>query len=108
MAVFERKFVMGLRPYWTGLESEYGEPNLTNQLGYYVPRHGCSVEIGLRRGDRISHLSGVTVTYPTVRSYPDGIKVGCSFITNEAIERLYKWHKDFLGREESRTHQSGD
>ena len=48
------------------------------------------------------------MTYPTVRSYPDGIKVGCSFITNEAIERLYKWHKDFLGREESRTHQSGD
>ena len=99
MEMQPREFVMG-----AGHSENYG----SFQSGYALPRHGRSVEIGFRRGDRIIHLAGYTVTYPTVRSYADGVVVGCSFVTTEALERIYSWHKGFLGREESRTHQSGD
>ena len=61
-----------------------------------VPRYGCTFEISKSSGAIIRHL-GITghENFPSVRSYPDGIKVGCTFITNDAVELLYKWHKEF-------------
>ena len=82
-------------------------PGLDSQQEKYFdkPRHGCEIEIARRQGDSISHLNGIHVIYPTVRSYSDGVKIGCTFITNEALELIYKWHKDFTESENSKIHQ---
>ena len=48
---------------------------------------------------------GTLVTYPTIRSYPDGLKVGCTFVTNEALKQLYEWHQQFLGGQTEKTWQ---
>ena len=72
------------------------EYNASQTQCWRVPGHGCTCEISKdSRGD-IHHL-GVAGhdSLPSVRSYPDGIKVGCTFITNDAVELLYKWHKEF-------------
>lgn len=65
---------------------------------------GCNVQISTFAGKVLHELRGLE-SYPTIRSYSDGLKVGCTFVTNAALEKIYAWHKEFLGREESRTHQ---
>ena len=66
---------------------------------------GCSI--------RLSSWSGVIkhenfnsgLTTPTIRSYPNGIKVGGTFVTNEALEQIYQWQQDFLGGKKEKTWQ---
>lgn len=66
--------------------------------------HGCDVLIGGLA--TITHRTpGHYHTLPTIRSHRDGIKVGCSFITTEALERIYQLHKAFTDQTDSKTHQ---
>lgn len=48
------------------------------------------------------------ITTPTIRSYQDGIRIGCSFLTTKALEQIYQWHRDFLETPDSKTHQIGN
>ncbi len=73
--------------------------------GYDKPRHGCDVEIDYRSSGRISHLRGYDVTYPTVRSYPDGLKVGCTFITTEALKHINERQQAFVKGKTEKTWQ---
>ena len=67
--------------------------------------HGCNYLVR-ESGGTIMHegWSGGPLK-ATVRSYQDGIKVGCTFITNEAVEQLYKWHTSFIRNPDSKTWQ---
>ena len=68
--------------------------------------HGCKILLRREPYGAIHHVNWDDfVSLPTIRSYEDGIKVGCTFLTTDALKALYDWHKEFLGREESRTHQ---
>ena len=58
--------------------------------------HGCSISLLVGYGKQITHSQNGTVTYPTIRSYKGGLKVGCTFVSNEALEMIYQWHKDFV------------
>lgn len=69
--------------------------------------HGCEIRLPLVKG-KIHHETKNTLRIPTVRSYPDGVKVGCTFLTTDALETLYAWHLAFLLDKHSRTHQQGD
>lgn len=67
--------------------------------------HGAS--IGIELDGKIKHISGPSlyVTTPVVRSYRDGIRVGCTFISNEAIKHLHSLHQNFLQGQIELTHQ---
>jgi len=69
--------------------------------------HGCEIRLEKSdaHGDALRHLVKGAATWPTVRSYPDGLKVGCTFLTSAALELIYRWHEDFLVTNNTRTHQ---
>jgi len=98
MGLFERKFVMG---------SGAGG-SLEDRCLDATRLHGCSVRIDTTNWESvcISHesSSGI-VTYPTVRSYPDGIKVGCSFVSTSTLEKIFRWHQEFLSDKGEKTWQ---
>ena len=63
------------------------------------PRHGCALEIN---GGAIAHAplthmaeNGVE-TIPTIRSYDDGIKIGCTFLSTTALYQIFNWHSKYL------------
>ena len=93
LGLFKREFVMG---------SARGSSDM---LGYDTPRHGCSIELAKRHNGSISHLCSTEVSYPTIRSYGDGIKVGCTFVTSEALKQIHEWHQSFLRGETEKTWQ---
>jgi len=67
--------------------------------------HGCDIKIHAT-GTTIYHVPTVLgIVAPTVRSYKDGIKIGCTFVTNEAVELIYNLHKSYLDNTDSKTHQ---
>ena len=89
--------------------------NGVSSEGYSRERgHGAQVRIGEESrsawegGARVYHETWGSKTYPTVRSYRDGIRIGCTFVTNEAFRKIWDWHKEFLDGECTKTHQEGD
>lgn len=75
---------------------------------YNIPvRRGCEIELATTAYG-IGHYFHNQETKPTIRSYPDGIKVGCTFLTNDVLSWLYKRHTEFLGEGRVKTHQIGD
>jgi hypothetical protein len=76
------------------------------------PGHGARVGIvkdSYMNSSRsvISHISGGNRRQVLVRSYKDGIRVGCTFVTNEALEEIYRLHSEFLKEKDYVTHQEG-
>lgn len=78
--------------------AQYFPPTFT------VP-HGCDIYLQYEKlSDTIRHIRTYDNTKPKIRSYRDGLKVGCTFIDNETLEHLYKLHKKFQ-TQESMDHQ---
>ena len=69
---------------------------------------GCDVRIFLDSFG-IEHEGRLTGRrhMPTVRSYDNGIKVGCTFITNDALEKIADWKQSFVENKRGKTWQSG-
>ena len=63
--------------------------------------HGATVRIYEGPYGDIKHENPyyATTIIPAVRSYSDGVKVGCTFVTTQALEKIQKWHKEFLDDE---------
>jgi hypothetical protein len=110
VGVFERKFVMRVVDNNTGESSLSAKPPC---LAPFPPRsdfHGCNFLISRQSqsdGDILHTDWNEKSTMPTIRSYHDGIKVGCSFLTSGALESLYLWHRNFLEEHGEKTHQRG-
>jgi len=85
------------------VESNASQHQSTDQLN--ITSHGCSTKI-FANGKTVFHRFNFSSSdIPIIRSYEDGIKVGCTFITNEAVELIYNLHKSFLDGTNSKTHQ---
>lgn len=99
---------------------DYTKSEFQNQLTYARPQNGADVQIETWGetsidartpiygdfGRTIRHLDkyGVRST-PKVVSHKQGIRVGCTFVTNAALEELYRLHKKFLKIEDTKVHQ---
>ena len=70
-----------------------------------IQYHGAQILISEQDGKIWHESASTSVNKPLVRSYKEGLRVGCNFITNDAIELIYKLHKSFLSDQDSRTHQ---
>lgn len=46
--------------------------------------------------------------YLRVISYEDGMVIGCTFISNEALNTLWKYHQDYLNREHNGAEHQGE
>lgn len=69
-------------------------------------RHGCNIELDLNYSlSIIRHIMDGHVSIPTIRSYSDGVKVGCTFLSTDALNKLHTWHTDFLKSGSEKTHQ---
>jgi hypothetical protein len=68
--------------------------------------HDCSFRIELN-DSLIYHNNGYISNGIPIISYPDGMKVGCTFITNEALGKLYDFHQEYKNRNDYLEHQSG-
>lgn len=80
-----------------------------NQYYYQYPsdRHGTKIKIDTDALHKVVHVQeGVTKNTPII-SYPDGMRVGCTFITNEALGKLWDFHQEYRNRNEYLEHQSG-
>lgn len=68
---------------------------------------GCDVRIFLDSFgvEHEGRLTGRRHT-PCVRSYENGIKVGCTFITNDALRKIAEWQRCFVGNKSEKTWQS--
>ena len=86
------------------MRGEYGYNNSLYQRREY--KHGADTQI-LLDGNKIYHRKYGNETLPVVRSYPEGLRVGCTFISNEALERLFKFNQEYLNRKDIVEHQSG-
>lgn len=85
--------------------SNYGS-QMQNQQNWDKPRHGASVEISEWGSGAVRHLDNQgVVSTPLIRSYKDGIRVGCTFITTEALKKIHSLHSRFLQKEDGVTHQ---
>lgn len=81
----------------------------------FGPRHGADVEIDITRhtlsfttesGKIFKHMDKQgRISQPSVRSYKEGVRIGCTFITGEALEKLAELHKKFLTDPGFRIHQ---
>lgn len=70
--------------------------------------HGATTKIDTSVYSAILHKARQgTASLPVVRSYKDGLRVGCTFITNSAFKRLYELHQSFLSGQDTKTHQEG-
>ena len=70
--------------------------------------HGAEVRISLSADSlaRVLHSRGCFDSVPTIRSYREGIRIGCTFVTSEALRKIWDWHQDFSAAT-SKTHQQG-
>lgn len=67
-------------------------------------RHGCDNLLSVLDGN-VFYFGNRFREDLIIRSYSNGIKVGCTFLTTEALEKLYKWHSEFLKHKTEKTHQ---
>ncbi len=70
--------------------------------------HGAKIEIHISGGlPLITHRTSVEVYAKTesVKSYPDGMVVGCNFISNEALDTIWGYHQQYIKDKQSLTHQ---
>lgn len=74
-------------------------------LAIAVREHKSEV-IGMVGGEVITHASRTGIeTALGVCSYTDGIQVGCTFVTNGALEKIYELHTTFLKQTTEKRHQ---
>jgi hypothetical protein len=78
------------------------------------PKHGADVEITTQvlnydgLSTTIKHIDKRGVgSLPLVRSYKDGLRVGFTFISNEALKKIHGLHAKFLQGQDEVTHQEG-
>jgi hypothetical protein len=103
VVVQQREFIMG----WKNQQCDYDPRD--GIYGRAAERfHGGNIRIyesaiGIKHENRLSGKQSL----PTIRSYADGVKVGCSFLTTDALQKIYSWHQDFLRDHKDRTWQFG-
>ena len=87
--------------------SSFDAPNVMSYSDYIkdVP-HGCTVELYTKASDiGVFHYANGQGSYrPTIRSYRDGVKIGCTFVSNDAFRQIVKWHENQL-KDEGTLHQ---
>jgi len=79
---------------------------VTRNSNYVSCSHGCRVRIGLSQGE-IRHYDEKGFEPALVRSYAEGMRIGCTFITNEALDTIWECHKSYINRKDEVTHQNG-
>lgn len=100
----------------TGSHIHCTDSELANQTTFARPKYGADVQIEVRKDYNkyggqpytvtLKHLSKHgAISTPRVSSHKEGIKVGCTFVTNEALEEIYKLHKKFLNVPDVVIHQ---
>ncbi len=91
----------------------FGSGALTGSQGQSPDRprkYGATVEIFSGPSGTIFHhlTSGAMTHQPLIRSYKDGVRIGCTFIDSESIEKIYKMHQEYLrSNPDYKTHQEG-
>jgi hypothetical protein len=55
----------------------------------------------------VMHQEGDKGKQVLIRSYRDGIRIGCTFVSNDALREIWEMHSGFLNSQESVTHQAG-
>lgn len=65
-----------------------------------VDKHGANYAISLSGG--IVYHDGSRTTF---RSYKDGVRIGCTFVSSAALAHIAHAHKDFLNNPTSKDHQ---
>lgn len=79
--------------------------NYSNYFPSHIVPHGCDILISCYHGScKISHTTCNSRTTPKIRSHKDGMRIGCTFVSNDALEEIYKLHKKFQ-TQESMDHQ---
>jgi hypothetical protein len=68
--------------------------------------HGASIVL-TKSGTGVYHNQNGQSAQVLIRSYKDGMRVGCTFITNEALERIYEYHRRYVSRSDYEQHQAG-
>ena len=62
-----------------------------------IKTHGASVVVSyLSESIGYMHLTAEKHSKPHVELFPDGVLVGCTFVTKEALEKIAKEHAAFL------------
>lgn len=87
----------------------YSSNQACNQqaLRSYQPEgHGASIVLNLS-GCGVYHNQSGHSQQVLIRSYKDGMRVGCTFITNEALERIIEFHRRYINRTDYEQHQAG-
>lgn len=83
----------------------YGKPiypGILNQMGAEttfggIKTHGADVIISyLGECMGYMHLTAEKHTKPRVELFPDGVRLGCAFITKDALEKIASEHKAFM------------
>ena len=70
--------------------------------------HGANIEIHLRNGMKtVCHRTSTQESgiIAKVISYPDGMVVGCTFLSNESLEKLWEFHQQYIKDKQSLKHQ---
>lgn len=94
-------------------EIDYSEYTRSTQYSWRPNRigkfHSARIAIIMSAADIDTLLHETEFGSEKVRfvSYKDGIRVGCTYISNDAIEFIYKKHEEFLHNEDCVEHQSG-
>lgn len=92
--------------HWEDLYYDRSKPiGIENSYDFRGKVRGAKIYISEAGGKVYHETENTCVNKPLVRSYKEGLRVGCNFITNDAIELIYKLHKSFLSDQDSRTHQ---
>lgn len=68
--------------------------------------HGAAVGL-IRKHGIVFHYTGGQSKQVLIRSYSDGIRVGCTFVSNEALREIWDMHTKYLKHEDFVQHQSG-
>lgn len=70
--------------------------------------HRARIEIRISKvSPNVTHRTSTEVyaRLENIKSYPDGMLVGCTFISNEALDRIWEYHQQYIKDKQSLTHQ---
>ena len=89
--------------YYPAYDTDYYMPDIPDP----VP-HDAQVAITLGGGLKPVCYRSKRDKYKTIAnitSYQDGIVVGCTYISNDAVEKIYQYYQDFKNKQEKFKHQ---
>ena len=89
--------------YYGGKPSNGYRPRPLN--GISADAHGANIVI-MKVGDRIVHETREQTTKLLIRSYRNGIRIGCTFISDEAFSAICDMHLNYRTKDYTE-HQEG-